>query len=61
MWHILDTELVEERIAAMMEDFEKKLPAKDSITITMKEEIATLKFIYGLSCYVDIKRAFNLS
>ena len=34
---------VEERIAAVMEEFEKRLAAKDSIITTMKEEIATLR------------------
>ena len=34
---------VEEKIAAMTEDFEKKIAAKDSIITTMKEEIATLR------------------
>ena len=34
---------VEERIAAVMEDFEKKIAAKYSGITTMKEEIATLR------------------
>ena len=34
---------VEEKISAVIGDFEKKLEAKDSIITTMKEEIATLR------------------
>ena len=51
---------VEERIAAVMEEFEKRLAAKDSRITTMKEEIATLrKKVLDLEEKIDDNEAYE--
>ena len=51
---------VKERIAAVMEEFEKRLAAKDSIITTMKEEIATLrKKVLDLKEKIDDNEAYE--
>ena len=51
---------VEERIATVMENFEKRLAVKDSIITTMKEEIATLrKKVLDLEEKIDDNEAYE--
>ena len=51
---------VEERIAAVMKEFEKRLVAKDSIITTMKEKIATLrKKVLDLEEKIDYNEAYE--